>query len=54
LRVPAPGQAKKAAMLGSLNYVTHELIVHTSPSKRSSDFVAHLEPIDALATFRRG
>jgi hypothetical protein len=48
LRVPAPGQAKKVAMLDSLNHVTHELIVHTSPTKRSSDFVAHLEPIDAL------
>ncbi len=48
LRVPAPGQAKKVAMLGSLNHVTHELIVHTSPTKRSSDFVAHLEQIDAL------
>lgn len=48
LRVPAPGQAKKIAMLGSLNHVTHELIVHTSPTKRSSDFVAHLEQLDAL------
>ena len=48
LRVPAPGQAKKVAMLGSLNHVTHELIVHTSPTKRSSDFVAHLEQIEAL------
>jgi DDE superfamily endonuclease len=48
LRVPAPGQAKKVAMLGSLNHVTHELIVHTSPTKRSSDFVAHLEQIDVL------
>jgi hypothetical protein len=27
LRVPAPGQAKKVAMPGSLNHVTHELIV---------------------------
>ena len=48
LRVPAPGQAKKVAMLGSLNHVTHELIVHTSRTKNSSDFVAHLEQIDAL------
>ena len=48
LRVPAPGQAKKVAMLGSLNHLTHELIVHTSPTKRSSDFVAHLEQLDAL------
>jgi transposase len=43
--VPALGQAKKVAMLGSLNHVARELIVHTSPTKRSSDFVAHLEQI---------
>ena len=46
LRVP--GQAKKVAMLGSLDYVTRQLIVHTSPTKRSSDFVAHLEQLDRL------
>ena len=48
LRVPAPGQAKKMAMLGSLNHVTRQLVVHTSPTKRSSDFVAHLEQFDHL------
>ena len=48
LRVPAPGQAKKVAILGSLDHVTRELIVHTSPTKRSSDFIAHLEQLDAL------
>ena len=48
LRVPAPGQAKKVAMLGSLDHVTRQLIVHTSPTKRSSDFVAHLEQLDRL------
>ena len=36
LRVPAPGQAKKVAMLGSLDPLTRQLIVHTSPTKRSS------------------
>ena len=46
LRVPAPGQAKKVAMLGSLDYKTRQLIVHTSKTKRSSDFVAHLEQLD--------
>lgn len=46
LRVPAPGQAKKAATLGSLDHVTRQLIVHTSPTKRSSDFIAHLEQLD--------
>ena len=39
---------KKVAMLGSLNHVTRQLIVHTSPTKRSSDFVAHLEQLDRL------
>ena len=48
LRVPAPGQAKKVAMLGSLDHVSRQLIVHTSPTKRSSDFVAHLEQLDYL------
>src|SRR4029078_3053164 len=48
LRVPAPGQAKKVAMLGSLDHVTRQLIVHTSPTKRSTDFVAHLKQLDRL------
>src|SRR5208337_1868078 len=48
LRVPAPGQAKKVAMLGSLDHVTRQLIVHTSLTKRSSDFIAHLEQLDRL------
>ena len=48
LRVPAPGQAKKIAMLGSLDHLTRQLIVHTSPTKRSSDFIAHLEQLDRL------
>ena len=48
LRVPAPGQAKKVAILGSLDHAAKRLIVHTSPTKRSSDFIAHLEQLDAL------
>ena len=48
LRVPAPGQARKVAMPGSLDYKTRELVVHTSKTKRSSDFVAHLEQLDRL------
>ena len=54
LRIPAPGQAKKVAMLGSLDHVTRQLIVHTSPTKRSSDFVAHLEQLDRLYGPRPG
>lgn len=48
LRIPAPGQAKKVAMIGSLNHLTRQLIVHTSPTKRSGDFIAHLEQLDRL------
>ena len=48
LRVPAPGQAKKVALIGSLEHVTRRLFVHTSPTKRSSDFIAHLEQLDRL------
>jgi hypothetical protein len=54
LRVPAPGQAKKVAMLGSLDYVTRQLIIHTSATKRSRDFVAHLEQLDRLYGARPG
>ena len=35
-------------MLGSFDHLTRRLIVHTSPTKRSSDFVAHLEQLDQL------
>jgi hypothetical protein len=52
--VPAPGQAKKVAMLGSLDHLTRQLIVHTSPTKRSSDFLAHLEQLDRLYGPRPG
>ena len=48
LRVPAPGQAKKVAMMGSLDHVERRLIVHTSRTKRSADFIAHLEQIDRI------
>jgi len=44
----AGGQAKKVAIIGSLDHVTRQLIVHTSPTKRSSDFIAHLEQLDHL------
>src|SRR5271155_1394409 len=48
LRVPAPGQAKKVAISGSLDHVARQLIVHTSQTKRSRDFIAHLEQLDPL------
>jgi len=46
LRIQAPGQAKKVAMMGAQDAATRELIVHTSRTKRSADFVALLEEID--------
>ncbi len=48
LRVPAPGQAKKVAMMGALDHAARRLIVHTSRSKRSADFIALLERLDLL------
>ena len=36
------------AIISSLDHVTRQLIVHTSPTKRSSDFIAHLEQLDFL------
>ena len=46
LRVPAPGRAAKAAMLGVLDWARRDLLVQTSRTKRSSDFVALLAEID--------
>jgi transposase len=46
LRVAAPGQARKVAIMGALDAVTRELIVHTSPRKRSADFIGLLERLD--------
>ena len=54
LRVPAPGQAKKVALVGSLDHATRCLLVHTSPTKRSSDFIAHLEQLDRIYGPRPG
>lgn len=48
LRVPAPGQAKKIAMMGALDHAARRLVVHTSRSKRSADFIALLETLDSL------
>jgi transposase len=46
LRIPAPGQSAKVAMLGALDWARRDLIVRTSRTKRSSDFIALLEEID--------
>ncbi len=46
LRIPAPGQSAKVAMLGVFDWARHELIVRTRRTKRSADFIALLEEID--------
>lgn len=46
LRIEAPGQAKKVAMIGALDAATGELIVQTSRTKRSADFITLLEDLD--------
>jgi transposase len=46
LRVPAPGQAAKVAMLGALDWARRERVVSTSNTKRSTEFIAFLEEID--------
>ena len=48
LRVPAPGQSSKVAMMGARNAATGELLVVTSKTKRGADFVKLLEEIDRL------
>jgi transposase len=48
LRIPAPGQAKKVAMMGALDWVSRKLTVTTSRTKRSTDFIALLEELDRL------
>ncbi len=40
------GQARKVALLGVLDALTREAMVHTSPTKRSSDFAALLGMLD--------
>jgi len=48
LRVPAPGQSRKLALIGALDHASGALIVHRSPTKRSGDFIALLERLDRL------
>ena len=46
LRIPAPGQSKRRAMLGVLDFARRRMIVETSTTKRSTDFIALLERLD--------
>jgi hypothetical protein len=48
LRVEAPGQSRKTALFGVLDVAARKLIVSTSATKRSSDFIAFLDRLDAV------
>ena len=48
LRVQAPGQSRKRAMLGVLDVAARRLIVNTSATKRSRDFIDFLGRLDTL------
>jgi len=45
LRLEAPGQAKRRAMLGAFDPVRAALLVHTRATKRSSDFIQLLDDL---------
>jgi transposase len=47
LRIQAPGQARKRAMLGAFDPVRRQLLVHASATKRSTDFIALLDQLGA-------
>ena len=46
LRMQAPGASRKIAMMGALDAATRELLIHTSPTKTSADFIGLLELLD--------
>ena len=47
LRIEAPAQDIRRAMLGTFDPIRVELLVHTSASKRSTDFIDQLNALDA-------
>ena len=54
LRVEAPGRSQKIAMMGALDFVSRQLAVVTSQTKRSADFIVLLEQIDRIHGPRPG
>ena len=54
LRVPAPGQSRKLALIGALDHGAGTLIVQRSRTKRSADFIGLLERLDTLYGPRPG
>ena len=54
LRVEAPGQSQKIAMMGALDFVSRQITVVTSPTKRSAVFIVLLEQLDRIHGPRPG
>jgi len=54
LRIPAPGQAKRRAILGVLDSARRRMLVETSTTKHSTDFIALLERLDDVYGPRPG
>lgn len=54
LRVAAPGQAKKVAMIGALDAATRAVVVRTSRTKPSTEFITLLDDIDCRYGARPG
>jgi transposase len=48
LRVSAPGQTRKVAMIGALDWASRTVVVTTSRTKKSTDFIAFLQILDSL------
>ncbi len=48
LRIPAPGQASRIAIMGALDYAANRLTVTTSRTRRSSDFIDSPAELDRL------
>jgi transposase len=46
LRIEAPGQAKRRALLGALDFAASRLLIETGTTKRSSDFIGLLARLD--------
>lgn len=46
LRIEAPGQAKRRVLLGAFDHAAKRLVVETSGTKRSNDFVGLLRRLD--------
>ena len=46
LRIEAPGRARKRAILGALDHVARRLVVATSATKRSANFIVLLAQLD--------